>query len=101
MLDFLQGWILYPVAEAIHALQGVLTGYLAARSIHKRQTSDAVCALLIMLAFAIYEITEQWKINDAAYQDFENFWITTIGTGLIYFVVIFISKKLKNDQIKH
>ena len=101
MLDFLQGWILYPISETIHALQGILAGYLGARSIYKSQTSDAICALLITLAFAIYEITEQWKIDDSAYQDFENFWVTAVGTGLIYFLIIFISKKVKNDQTKH
>ena len=83
--DFLQGWILYPASEAIHALQGILCGYLAGRSILKKEVSDALCAILVTIAFAIYEITEQWSIGDKAYQDFQNFWVVAVVTGLIYF----------------
>ena len=85
--DFLQGWILYPMSEAIHALQGVLAGYLAGRSILKKEISDAACAILVTIAFAIYEGYEQWKIGDNAYQDFQNFWVVAVITGLIYFIV--------------
>ena len=85
--DFLQGWIIYPLSEAVHALQGVLTGFLATRGIIHREISDAIIALLLTAGFAIYEITEQWKIGDAAYQDFENFWLTAVVTGLIYVVI--------------
>ena len=85
MFEFLHGWIIYPFAEASHALQGVLAGYLASRAILKKEVSDALCAILITMAFCIYEITEQWKINDSAYQDIENYWLSAIATGIIYF----------------
>ena len=39
----------------------------------------------LLIGFAIYEITEQWSIGDAAYLDFENFWVFAVFTGLIYY----------------
>ena len=93
MFEFLHGWIIYPFAEASHALQGVLAGYLASRAILKKEVSDALCAILITIAFAIYEITEKWQINDNASADFENFWVTAMATGLIYFGIRFIGSK--------
>ena len=92
MFEFLHGWIIYPFAEISHALQGVLAGYLASRAILKKEISDALCAILITIAFGTYEITEQWKINDSAYQDFENYWLSAMATGLIYFGIRFGSK---------
>ena len=87
MFEFLKTFIYYPFAAISHALQGVLVGYLAARAIFKKEISDALCALLITIAFAVYEITEQWKENDSAYVDFEVMWVTAMFTGLIYTVV--------------
>lgn len=94
MFDFLQGWAIYPFSEAVHALQGVLAGYLAARAIFKKEISDAIVALLVTIAFAIYEITEQWSISDRAYEDFENFWLTAVATGIIY-TIFHLWKKRK------
>ena len=91
--SFLHGWIIYPFSEAVHSLQGILCGYLGARAIFKKEVSDAICALLIAIAFAIYEITEQWKINDSAYLDWENFWLSAVGTGLLYTVIHFWRRK--------
>ena len=85
--DFLLTFIDYPNAATIHALQGVLAGYLITRAIFKKEISDSLCALFIMIGFAIYEITEQWKENDAAYEDFEVFWVAAMLTGLVYTVV--------------
>ena len=87
MFEFLKTFIYYPAAATIHALQGVFVGYLAARAIFKKEVSDALCALLILIAFAIYEIAEQWKKGDSAYLDFEAMWFTAVITGLIYTVV--------------
>lgn len=84
MFQFLEGWIIYPFSEASHALQGVLAGFLGARAIFKKEPSDALVALLVSIAFCTYEISEQWKVNDAAYQDIENFWLASMGSGLIY-----------------
>ena len=92
MFEFLHGWILYPFSELSHALQGVLAGYLASRAILKKEVSDALCAILVTIAFATYEITEKWQINDNASADFENFWVTAMATGLIYFGIRFGSK---------
>ena len=82
--DFLEGWLIYPFSEAVHAGQGILCGWLGSRSICKKEVSDAIIAFLLMVGFAIYEITEQWKIDDAAYKDYENFWLVAVFTGLIY-----------------
>lgn len=95
MLDFLQGWLIYPFSEAVHALQGVLVGWLAARAIFKKETSDALVALLVMGGFCVYEITEQWKINDSAYQDIENFWLSAIAIGIL-FSIWHLWKRRKN-----
>ena len=84
MLEFLNGWLIYPFSEAVHALQGVLVGWLAARAILKKEPSDALVALLVAVGFLTYEITEEWKINDSAYQDIENFWLSCVATGLLY-----------------
>ena len=84
-MEWIHGWLIYPFSEIVHALQGVLAGYLGSRAIIKKEVSDAICALIVTLAFAIYEITEQWSIGDEAYADFQNYWIATIATGLIYF----------------
>ena len=83
-MEFLQGWLIYPFSEIVHALQGVLAGWLGCRAIIKKEPSDAICALLVTIAFAIYEITEQWKVNDSAFADFENFWISAMATGILY-----------------
>ena len=83
MFSFLHGWIIYPFAELSHALQGVLCGFLASRAIIKKEPSDALLAILITISFAIYEIREEWKINDSAYQDFENYWLSAMFTGLV------------------
>ena len=87
MLDFLNQFILYPFSEVVHSLQGLLAGYLASRAIIKKEVSDAICALLITLAFAIYETLEMVRIEDHGDQDFEVFWSTAIFTGLIYLVI--------------
>ena len=87
MFEFLKTFIDYPNAEIIHALQGVLAGYLATRGIFKKEISDPLCALFILIGFAIYEGYERWRINDKADQDFEVFWVAAILTGLIYTVV--------------
>ena len=84
MFEFLQGWVVYPFSEASHALQGVLTGFLAARAIFKKEPSDALIALLLTVGFCVYEITEEWKINDSAYQDIENFHLAAVSTGIVY-----------------
>lgn len=86
-LDFLSGWILYPFSEVVHALQGVLCGFLGTRAIFKKEISDAIVAFILLTGFAIYEITEQWKVNDNAYQDFENFWLTAVATGIVYSII--------------
>ena len=95
MFEFLTGWIIYPFSELSHALQGVLCGYLASRAILKKEVSDALIAILITAAFATYEICEQWKVNDSAYEDFENYWLSAMMSGMIYFVISFIIKRNK------
>ena len=87
MFDFLSGWLSYPVAELSHIWQGALCGWLGTRAIFKKEISDAIVSLLLLIGFAIYEITEQWAIGDKAYLDFENFWIFAVFTGLIYLVI--------------
>ena len=89
MFEFLTRFIDYPNAEIIHALQGILAGYLATRGIFKKEISDPLCALFILIGFAIYEGYERWRINDEADQDFEVFWVAAMLTGLIYTVVHF------------
>ena len=86
MIDFsfLSGWILYPLAELSHALQGILAGWLGSRAIIKKEVSDAIIALLVTIAFATYEGFERWRIQDNADQDLENFWVICVITGLIY-----------------
>lgn len=89
MIDFsfLSGWIIYPLAELSHALQGVLAGWLGSRAIIKKEVSDAIIALLVTIAFATYEITEKWQINDNASADIENFWLSAMGMGIIYTII--------------
>lgn len=89
MFDFLQGYLLYPASEIIHALQGVLVGYLGARAIFKKEVSDSIIALLVTIAFATYEGFERWRILDNADQDLENFWLSAVGTGLLYTMIHF------------
>ena len=86
MIDFsfLSGWIIYPLAELSHALQGMLAGFLGSRSIIKKEVSGAICALVVTVAFATYEGFERWRIGDNADQDLENFIVTMTMTGLIY-----------------
>ena len=83
-MEFLTGWLIYPFSEIVHALQGVLAGWLGSRAIIKKEPSDAICAFMVTVAFAIYEITEQWSVGDEAFADFENFWIVCVATGLLY-----------------
>ena len=99
MFEFLQGWIIYPFSELSHASQGILVGVLGARSILHKEVSDVLCALLITIAFATYEITEKWQINDNASADFENFWVSAMATGLIYTGVHFTNKWRKERSI--
>ena len=87
MFEFLKTFIYYPFAAISHALQGVLVGYLAARAIFKKEVSDALIALLITIAFAVYEITEEQDVHDHAYVDFETMWVTAMATGLIYTII--------------
>lgn len=87
--DFLKGWIFYPFAEFAHAIQGLAVGMLAARAIISKNTSDAVISLLWTVAFLAYEISEQWKINDAAYQDIENFYLAAVASGILYTIFHF------------
>ena len=75
-----------------HASQGILVGVLGAISILHKEISDVLCALLITIAFATYEITEKWQINDNASADFENFWVSAMATGIIYTGVHFLNK---------
>ena len=89
MFDFLTQFLRYPDAEIIHALQGVLAGYLATRAIFKKEISDVLVALVITLGFAIYEGYERWRILDNADQDFEVFWVAAMVTGLVYTAVHF------------
>ena len=86
MIDFsfLIGWIKYPLAELVHVLQGALAGWLGCRAIIKKEPSDAICALIVTLGFAIYEVTEKWQIGDDASSDIENFWVICVLTGLVY-----------------
>ena len=95
-LSFLAGWIQYPISETAHFLQGVLTGWLGTRAIFKKEVSDAIVAFLIFSAFSVYEITEQWKVNDSAYQDFENFWVAAMITGIFYTILYFFDRWRKN-----
>lgn len=83
MLEFLHTFLLYPASEVIHSLQGVLAGWLGFRAIEKKEPSDAICSLLVTIAFATYEGFERWRIGDAADQDLEVFWVTAVITGLI------------------
>ena len=92
MFEFLRGWLIYPFAEISHSLQGVLCGFLAARAILKKEVSDALCAILITISFAIYEGYERWRIGDNADQDFENYWISAVACGLLYTGLHFINK---------
>lgn len=89
MIDFsfLSGWIIYPLAELSHALQGVLAGWLGSRAIIKKEVSDAIVALLVTIAFSTYEITEKWQINDNASADIENFWVVCVITGILYTII--------------
>lgn len=84
MFGFLEGWILYPASELIHALQGVLAGWLGCRAIIKKEPSDAICALVVTVAFAIYEGFEMIRIHDKGDQDFQNFWVVAVATGILY-----------------
>ena len=97
MFKFLEGWVLYPFSELSHAMQGILCGWLGARSIIHKENSDALCAILITIAFAIYEITEKWQINDNASADFENYWVSAMATGLLYVGLHFINKWRKRS----
>ena len=99
-LDFLAGWLSYAISELSHGWQGALCGFLGTRAIFKREISDAIISLLLMIGFAIYEITEQWKINDAAYLDFENFWVFAVFTGLIYTVIHLWRKHNARPKLK-
>ena len=98
MFEFLKTWLLYPAAATIHGLQGVLCGLLAARAIIKKETSDAICALLIAIGFFTYEIMEQTKINDNAYLDIEAMWVMAVFSGIIYTGLHFIGKWRKKIE---
>ena len=87
MFEFLQGWLIYPASELIHALQGVLAGWLGCRAIIRKEPSDAICALLVTVAFAIYETLEMVRISDHGDQDFQNFWVVAVATGILYGVI--------------
>ena len=89
MFEFLQTFIYYPAAAIVHGLQGALVGILGSRAIIHKEISDAIIALLISLSFFAYEITEQWKINDAAYLDIEVMWMMALLTAGIYAVIHF------------
>lgn len=84
MLDFLSDWFRYPFAETVHWAQGVITGWCAAHGLWKKEPSSALVAILIAIGFIAYEITEQWKVNDNAYRDIENYWLLAMLTGIIY-----------------
>ena len=94
-LSFLVGWAKYPISETFHFLQGVLCGWLGARAIFRREVSDALVSMLIAFCFATYEITEQWKVNDSAYEDFENFLVAALATGCIY-AILHLYRQWKN-----
>ena len=67
--------------------KAIACGWLGTRAILKKEISDSIVALLLLSGFAIYEITEQWSIGDKAYQDFENFWLTAVATGIVYTII--------------
>ena len=98
-LDFLQGWIIYPFAEFAHAIQGLAVGMLSSRAIISKNESDAIVALLWTVAFLSYEISEQWKINDSAFQDIENFYLAAVASGILYALFHF-RKHIKNRWIR-
>ena len=86
-LSFLSGWRDYPIAEFFHGAQGVLAGWLGTRAIFKKEPSDALIALWIMLAFGIYEGYEMARIHDHGDQDFQNFLLFAMTTGIIYMII--------------
>ena len=96
LLDFFKDFLLYPVAETIHWLQGIITGWCAAHGMWKKVPSSAITALLIAIVFISYEITEQWKVNDNAYRDIENYWVMAVITGIIYTILHF-KEALRNE----
>lgn len=98
MFGFLEGWLIYPVSELVHALQGVLAGWLGSRAIIKKEVSDALCALLVTIAFATYETLEMVRIHDHGDQDFQNFWIVCVATGLIYAGIHLWRSRRKNGS---
>ena len=97
MFEFAKTFIYYPVAASFHALQGIIIGWLGVRAIISREISDSLTALVILVAFLAYEITEQWKINDSAYLDIEFMWTSAMITGVIYGAIHLWRTKCKKN----
>ena len=95
LLNFLTDFVKYPAAEIIHWLQGIITGWCAAHGLWKKVSSSAIVALVITISFISYEVTEQWKVDDSAYRDIENYWLMAMLTGIFYTIYHFVDKRSK------
>ena len=80
----------FPGAESIHLIQGVIAGILLTQGYIHKCIARVGIALFVMVAFAVYEGYERWRIQDNADVDFQvmliTAWISAIITLAFYIV---------------
>lgn len=85
----------FPGAESIHGLQGAVAGYLLMTGVVKSKTAHVLTAMTLVVAFAIYEGFERWRIGDAADVDFQVALITAWLSACITLVVHLVYEHFK------
>ena len=85
----------FPGAESIHLLQGAVAGWLLVRGYLKKCLVRVSIAVVIIIAFAIYETLERWRINDPGDVDFQVALIAAWLTSMITLAYAMIREWLK------
>ena len=88
----------FPAAESIHLLQGAVAGYLLLTGVVKAKVAHVLTAMTIVVAFAIYEGYERWRIGDEADVDFQVALITAWLSAVITLVIHLVREHLKGEK---